>query len=834
MSCRTLAVVAVLCLAVPQAGADELLYQYVGDVLPYDESAGWAVHDACESVCKEAVEDGGLVLHWDEPGDSINYDYDIARPPDDPPSTLWVEWRFRSNHPLGPNFYSCDAWFTVDYRSVFDLLNMYGDAVIHGSGSFWVSDLAIDEFHTYRFESLNGVDYWFSVDGQIFVVLYGHSFSRYPDLQFAGRGGCEDDRGRVSNEWDSIRFGTISHGEQIVSADPPSGFLDARRHVGLDRFTVTFDSPNYVYVDEIAAQVSAGLAPTVMQTRRRENDGPETVEIVLDRPIAMGETTRFTFDDGVAVNVIEYIFAPGDTDGDGDVDLFDVAVFQNCFQGAASSGPCMACDRDGSRWVRLNDFEMFVDELVGPLGNALNAGRLATEDGRDVGGMANEANPRKANGVARSATPRPTGCELAKLTAWDAASTDYFGRSVGVSGDWAVVGAWQDDDAGSASGSAYVFRRDDNGTPDDPSDDTWLRHAKLTASDAARYDQFGYSVGIDGDLIAVGAWKDDNVVFGAGAVYVFRRDDNGTSENLADDLWIEEAKLLADDPRTGDNLGASVAVSGEYVIVGSYRAYLVRGAAYVFSWTQGEWIQEAKLTASDAKFGDFFGYSVSILERHAIVGAFGNDDDGGESGSAYVFRRDDNGTPADPADDTWIEQVKLTASDAQGSDRFGWSVGISANRAVVGAHRSHLDPTWNLGPGAAYAFERDDQGTPDDPTDDTWVERAKLMASNGVPGDRFGHSVAIDGDYIVVGANLGDTAGVPDSGAAYLFELQGTDWIEVAQLSASDAAWADGFGRSVSISGNQILVGAWADDDAGLSSGAAYLFSTDPDCPARP
>jgi hypothetical protein len=108
------------------------------------------------------------------------------------------------------------------------------------------------------------------------------------------------------NEWDFIRYGTISHGERIIGADPPVGFLDPRVYKGLDRFTVTFDSPNYVYVDEISVETTSGPTPAVVATRRRENDGPETVEILLDRPISIGATTRFMFNDGVATNLVEY------------------------------------------------------------------------------------------------------------------------------------------------------------------------------------------------------------------------------------------------------------------------------------------------------------------------------------------------------------------------------------------------------------------------------------------------------------------------------------------------------------------------------------------------
>ena len=103
-----------------------------------------------------------------------------------------------------------------------------------------------------------------------------------------------------------VRFGTIDYGEQIVATDPPTGFSDPSLYADLDRFAVTFDAPNYVYVDEITVAVTGGEVPVVTKTRRRDNDDPESVEIVLDRPLAVGETTTFVFDDGVAVNVVEY------------------------------------------------------------------------------------------------------------------------------------------------------------------------------------------------------------------------------------------------------------------------------------------------------------------------------------------------------------------------------------------------------------------------------------------------------------------------------------------------------------------------------------------------
>jgi hypothetical protein len=352
---RAFVFMAVLSVPVAPGVADDLLYRYEGDVVPYDESAGW-LDGRCEDPCSESVEDGHFVLRWPEAGDLANYTYIISNDLGEPPlpETLWVEWRFRSNHPLGPNFYTCDANFKVRYREVFDLIFIYGDAAISFSGDGFIGGLDINEFHTYRFESLDGAHYQFSADGNVFIDAADAKASGGAFLQLAGRGGCISDQiPNMINEWDFVRYGTISYGEEIIASAPPAGFLNARVHPALDRFTVTFDEPNYVYLDEITVEATGGVATAVIQTRRRENDGPETVEIVLDAPIPMGETTRFTFDDGVAVNVIEYTFAPGDTDGTGRVDLRDVAAFQTCFGSEVFSGPCQACD-------------LFRNELMGP------------------------------------------------------------------------------------------------------------------------------------------------------------------------------------------------------------------------------------------------------------------------------------------------------------------------------------------------------------------------------------------------------------------------------------------------------------------------------------
>ncbi len=327
MSARACTIMALFSVSIcaGNARADELLYCYEGDVVPYDESAGWIVADACDDPCSESVEDGHFVLRWPYAGNLANYHLWITQPPQEPPPTLWVEWRFRSNQPIGPYSYTCDANFKIRYAAVTDLVNMFGDAAVSWSGDGFIGGLAIDQFHTYRFECLNGFDYHVSVDGQVFIVDVGRSPGEYHNIQLAGSGYCAPPPPDPStvNEWDFVRYGTISSGEQIIASDPPAGLVDAMQYPDLDRFTVTFDSPNYVYIDEVTVEVTGGIAPVVTQTRRREKDEPDTVEIVLDRPLPINHTTRFTFNDGVAVNVIEYTPAYGDADDDGVTDDVD-------------------------------------------------------------------------------------------------------------------------------------------------------------------------------------------------------------------------------------------------------------------------------------------------------------------------------------------------------------------------------------------------------------------------------------------------------------------------------------------------------------------------------
>ena len=270
-----------------------------------------------------------------------------------------------------------------------------------------------------------------------------------------------------------------------------------------------------------------------------------------------------------------------------------------------------------------------------------------------------------------------------KLTASDGADGDFFGHNVAISGTTALVGAYLDDDNGTNSGSAYIYQRQADGS--------WSEVVKLTASDGAADDYFSRGVAISGDTALVGAYQDDDNGSASGSAYIYQRQ--------ADGSWSETSKLTASDGAPSDYFGYNrVAISGDTALVGAYQDDdngSRSGSAYLYQrQADGSWSETSKLTASDAASSDYFGYSVAISGEIALVGAYGDDDNGSRSGSAYIFQRQ--------ADGSWSEVAKLTPSDAAEYDYFGRSVAISGDTALVGSPSD--DDNGDLS-GSAYIYD---------------------------------------------------------------------------------------------------------------------------------
>ncbi|MEM6397609.1 MAG: hypothetical protein AAF741_14770 [Bacteroidota bacterium] len=364
--------------------------------------------------------------------------------------------------------------------------------------------------------------------------------------------------------------------------------------------------------------------------------------------------------------------------------------------------------------------------------------------------------------------------ETQKVVADDGAQGDLFGAAVAVSGDVAIATAFADGDNGTTSGSAYIFRNDGS---------SWNQEQKLIASDGEPFEQFGFSAAISRDVALVGAFQDDDNGNGSGSAYVFRYDGND---------WVEEQKLLPTDGAMNDAFGVRVALLGDLALVGAFGDDNGTGSAYVFRFDGSSWVEEQKLTALDQATSDRFGWSVALAENTAIVGAFGDES---ERGAAYFFRFDGS---------SWNQEQKLTANDGVTGDRLGFSVAIADDVIVVGAEED------DTATGSAYVYRFNGAN---------WVQEQKLTAINGSIGNRFGTSVAIQGDQIISGA----ISRANGRGSVYVFSRLGTNWFQTQEIIASDGASSDNFGGSISLSGETLLAGALG-DDSGM--GGAYFFES--------
>ena len=437
--------------------------------------------------------------------------------------------------------------------------------------------------------------------------------------------------------------------------------------------------------------------------------------------------------------------------------------------------------------------------------------------------------------------------EQAKLLASDEARADYFGISVAIDADTALVGAHRSNEPLADCGSAYVFER---------TGENWNQTAKLTAPDPDSFAYFGFSVGIDGDTAIVGATRDDEAGNDAGAAYIFVRNQFG---------WAPQAKLIGNNTESEDNFGYAVDVHGDFAIAtspknrGSGSAYIYKregieweqkrnrvrirmipidpdgasafgvsvdlrgntavigatggnvgedvvGAAYIFTQNEPPFCnQHTKLVAADRNGGDQLGFAVAIgeNENEVIAGAPKQDAGGLASGAAYIFGQREGAS--------WVESAKLSDGETASEDQFGVSVAISGNFAVSGAQQ---DDDIAPNAGAAYIFER---------SGFLWLQRAKLTTDNAQAGDLFGNAVAMDGETVLVGAPGVDEAG-PEAGAAYVFVQVGEEWIQQARLIGDDLEIFDRFGAAVAVHGDTAIVGAYGKDGIGTDSGAAYVF----------
>ena len=367
--------------------------------------------------------------------------------------------------------------------------------------------------------------------------------------------------------------------------------------------------------------------------------------------------------------------------------------------------------------------------------------------------------------------------DQAKWHPYDNMRSDAFGVAIAVSADLAIIGAYGNEDFGPQSGSAYLFEI--------PSG---LQRAKLLSPNGDPYDYFGLDVGIDGQYAIVGANGDDTHGSEAGAAYLF---DTSTGALLYD--------LVPQDIAAGDKVGP-VGIDGTIAVVGAYEHSIDLekvGAAYLFRAETGE--QTHKLVASDGQAVDHFGGDVALHGNVVIVGAPSDDDNGPQSGSAYLF---------DAA--TGAQTAKLLAADGTGDDLFGMTVDTNGVVAVIGAEGHDRGGQSYFNFGAAYLFDVA-----------TAAQVAKLAPSDGDRAERFGGSVAIDGNRAVIGSVYDGDNG-PNSGSAYLWDVTTVE--PIGKFLATDGRPGVLFGGEVAIRGDAVVIGATEDYDNGSKAGAAYYY----------
>jgi len=365
-----------------------------------------------------------------------------------------------------------------------------------------------------------------------------------------------------------------------------------------------------------------------------------------------------------------------------------------------------------------------------------------------------------------------------RIQAADTGFADRFGTGAAIANGFGIVGAQAQNAGASDTGALYVFDLA-----------TGAEVRKLAPSPAVSHTFLGCAVAVSGDLVIGGALLDDTAATNAGAAYIFDFTDGTQLHRLTASNAVAEA-----------NLGVSVDICASYAMAGAYKATphgSYSGAAYLYDVATGA--ELFAFDAADGGSGDWYGRAVAVSEQYAVVGAPCWDGPGGTNescGAVYVY------------DVETHEQIRLiTADDMYGGDRFGFALDIEGDRLAVGSYWDGEDGD----AGSVYIFDLT-----------TGEQLAHLTAQPVIGGgDNLGSSVALHGNRVLAGATQ-QTYGTELHGFACLFDW--TTGVEVLRMAASDGANDDDFGVSVAFDGAFALIGADMDDTGGTNAGSAYIY----------
>ena len=414
-------------------------------------------------------------------------------------------------------------------------------------------------------------------------------------------------------------------------------------------------------------------------------------------------------------------------------------------------------------------------------------------------------------------TPLLGAVQLSLLTPPHPAASDKFGWTVAISGDTAVVGAPNEDLAWGTgtlrdAGAVYVYARLGN---------EWNFQSKIVASGPQEEDYFGIAVGIDGNTIVVGAHgRDVEGSEDVGAAYVYTRQGY---------TWSLDKILTDSEPREDDNYGVAVAIDNGIIAIGAqgkdisrpvpFPPYLDAGKVFLYFQPEpGKWLLKKELQANDAKMGGSFGASVALEGDYLVVGAtelnpYSLKDVDLGPGSAYIYDRNNN----------WNLDSKIDADADKRGDAFGYSVGVSGTTVVVGAPSA--DPKGDYGTitngGKVYVFDR---------VRGSWDQSSEITLDDSSSFDHFGRAVDIYSNVVLVGAEGRSYFDEFRAGAAYIFtEVNRNEWVKQTAMVSDGPRQDEAFGQAVAIDGNNMLIGASGSTTGlGARTGKAFLFGLTP------
>ncbi len=375
----------------------------------------------------------------------------------------------------------------------------------------------------------------------------------------------------------------------------------------------------------------------------------------------------------------------------------------------------------------------------------------------------------------------------ARVTPSSPITSDVFGYDVAFDGNTLLGGAPFGTYSGfSLPGRAFTFERVGG---------VWQQTQLLKPAQLQNNAFFGVVTAIDGDTLAIAATGEDTPIVDAGAVYVFERSGGP---------WTQVARLLASNSGAQWGFGASLALQGDTLLVGAPGADVsgveFAGTVYAFQRVGGVWTETQILTASDGVQDDNLGVAIGLDGDTAVVGALDADAVGAtDSGAVYFFQR---------IGGTWVEQQKLFASAPVASARFGNTIDLRGDSAIVGA--AYEDVEGNNEAGAVYVLRR---------SAGVWSETQRLVAVDGMPTDRFGTDVALDADNLLIGAYQHDHTN--GSGSVYHYRRQPAGWTYSGQLVASDAGGTLFGWRLALVDDRAAIAGPFYQ----TNRGAVYMFS---------